>query len=160
MKIKKKAMNKIHNEMRRRFTPYWDMKNRDIRQLQNAVIELRNEVRALKGEPAQAAVQEDVTSDQGKHVAKTEPETVARPAVWVASFHVYGTAAVRTVRYDHLRALKRIGIEMVTTAINGNPQYFRVHLLPTHFPGRIEALEEQLRRVLDAPVRVHWRKVQ
>lgn len=160
MKIKKKAMNKIQNEMRRRFGPYWERKAGEIGQLQRAVVQLQKEVRDLNEFKAATLRAEASKGDTGKHVAKPEPETAPRPAVWEASFHVYGGNATRTINISNLRALKRVGIETVSTAINGNHHYVRVQLLPTRFPGRIEALEEQLRRLLDAPVRVHWRKVQ
>lgn len=160
MKIKRKTMNKIHNEMVRRFTPYWDRKSQDIRQLQNTVIELQNAVKALQGERVQMAVQEASAGDTGKHVAKPEAtEIPKRLAVWEARFNIYGGVSTRTIHVNAARALKRLGVEFVAVGSTQSPQHIRVQLFPTMFPGKIQALEEQLRRLMDAPVRVHWRKV-
>jgi len=160
MKIKKKAMNKIQNEMRRRFGPYWERKAGEIGQLQRAVVQLQKEVRELNEFKATTLHAEASKGDTGKHVAKTEPEITPPSAIWEASFHIYGGKASRTINISNLRALKRVGIETISTSANGSPHYVRVQLLPTQFPAAIPALEEQLRRLLDAPVRVHWRKVQ
>lgn len=108
MKIKKKTMNKIHNEMVRRFSPYWDRKNQDIRQLQSAVVELQNEVKALRGEQVQMAVQEAKTPVKGKHVKQQIADQVELE--WVG----YGRHERDLFLLNHAQhgALLRMGIVM------------------------------------------------
>lgn len=160
MKIKRKTMNKIHNEMRRRFGPYWERKNQEIGQLQRAVVTLQKEVQALNEFKANTLRAEASAGDTGKHVAKPETEIPALAPIWEARFFIFGNEAVRTVGIPNLRVLKQLGIETISTAINGNYHFVRIQLLPTQFPAAIPALEEQLRRLMNAPVKVLWRKVQ
>lgn len=51
MKIKKKAMNKIHNEMVRRFSPYWDRKNVQMEELRADMASIRRQIEELQAQP-------------------------------------------------------------------------------------------------------------
>lgn len=160
MKIKRKHMNRIHNEMRRRFGPYWERKAAEIGQLQRAVVQLQKEVRELNEFKANTLRAEASEGDTGKHVAKHEAEITERPVVWRATFHIFGGDPISTIPARYLYALKNLGIEHVLLGSNRSPSHVRVKLFPTHFPAAIPALEEQLRRLMGQPVKVIWRKVQ
>lgn len=160
MKIKKKVMNKIHNEMVRRFTPYWERKNQDIRQLQRAVVELQGAVRELATYQLQQAGLEASEGDTGKHVAKPEPEIPELPAIWEARFSVFGGKATATILARHVAVLRTLGIEHSVFALNSSHSHVRVLLHPTQFPERVDALKEQMSRIMGAPVKIIWRKVQ
>ena len=160
MKIKRKAMNKIHNEMVRRFTPYWERKNQDIRQLQNAVIEIQKSVQDLTAQVAAQHRAEVSAGDTGKHVAKPDAEIPVLPPVWEARFSVFGRNRPVIIPAKYTYALKNLGIQFELYAGAQSPSHVRVLLQPTRFNVAVPQLEEQMRRLMSAPVKVTWRKVQ
>lgn len=159
MKIKKKAMNKIQNEMRRRFGPYWERKSAEIGQLQRAVVQLQREVQTLNEFKANTLHAEASDGDKGKHVATPEADTPKPAEVWEAHFHIFGGQAVATIPIRHISALKNLGIEYFVSGSASNPNMIRVQLLTTTFPGKSAALREQVTRIMGTPVKIHWRKL-
>lgn len=159
MKIKRKNMNKIQNEMRRRFGPYWERKNQEIGQLQRAVVTLQKEVQALNEFKANTLRAEASAGDTGKHVAKPEDEAPQGMPAWEARFSVFGGDAKGTIQPRYLPILKMLGVEHHVVASTVGSGFVTIYLLPTRYPAKTEALQEQMKRLLNVPVKVHWRKV-
>jgi hypothetical protein len=160
MKIKKKTMNKIHNEMVRRFSPYWDRKNVQMEELRADMASIMLQIEELKQLAEPKAVEEEPKS-AGRHTANPEiPLTQELPEVWEARFYILGNKAVSTINTRSVGTLKRIGIEHVANFVPDRVGVARVYLLPTLFPGKVDTLREQLSRIMGAPVKIIWRKVQ
>ncbi|ASX99307.1 hypothetical protein SEA_MOLIVIA_86 [Arthrobacter phage Molivia] len=160
MKIKKKAMNKIHNEMVRRFSPYWDRKNVQMEELRADMESIRRQIEELK-QLAEPKVVEEAPKSAGRHVANPEiPLAPELPEVWEAHFKIFHGPAVATVPVRYTYALKNLGIEFSVAGSATNPNTVRIMLLTTRFPGKVDALQEQMTRLMGKPVKVFWRKVQ
>ena len=106
-KITKKMMNKIHNEMVRRFSPYWDRKNREISILRSDIAALQRAVRDLEAQPKHRA--EVAAEPKDKAV---QPDSADREVqiVW----HGYGRHSGQyfLLSKDQYDALFKLGVPM------------------------------------------------
>lgn len=107
-KITKKMMNKIHNEMVRRFSPYWDRKNREISIMRSDIAALQRALRDLEAQPKHRA-------EEAPKVIEKKPVTDREERAWLlylchpasSSNHRFALSA------EEREALAKIGVETV-----------------------------------------------
>ena len=107
-KITKKMMNKIHNEMVRRFSPYWDRKNREISIMRSDIAALQRAVRDLEAQPKHRA-------EEAPRVIEKKPAIDREERAWL--LYICHTTSANNYRFalsaEEREALAKIGVETV-----------------------------------------------
>lgn len=122
-KITKKMMNKIHNEMVRRFSPYWDRKNREITSLRNDLALLRKQHEEFGN-----WVKDQLTDKYEAETKAVQPDSADREVqiVW----HGYGRHSGQyfLLSKDQYDALFKLGVPMEYDGANPHATWSEVIL--------------------------------
>lgn len=157
-KITKKMMNKIHNEMVRRFSPYWDRKNSEIISLRDDLVLLRKQHEEFGNWVKDQLTDKYEAETEVKHVATTTRDSGLKGELWKAIFLHEGKDVSLTVTKEVCAELSALYIAFVTTE-NSASGTSNIRLTPSYYNHRDDLLAARVSQLMGISVKVHWVKL-